>query len=78
MLAHKLFIILVDAVPGASEVVSVQTISQFLSFMKQDVNMLIEEIIIATVLLQRFILKQAEKDVHVLGAKNIGMILIIS
>ncbi|KAA6365660.1 MAG: hypothetical protein EZS28_038812, partial [Streblomastix strix] len=42
------------------------------------VNMLIEEIIIATVLLQRFILKQAEKDVHVLGAKNIGMILIIS
>ncbi|KAA6385107.1 MAG: hypothetical protein EZS28_019367 [Streblomastix strix] len=66
------------AVPGAIDIVSIESIALFLDILHQKVDLLVEEVIIATVLLQRLFQKQDQKGMHILSAKNIGMLLIVS
>ncbi|KAA6389157.1 MAG: hypothetical protein EZS28_015312 [Streblomastix strix] len=77
-LSERFFDILKLYVPGASDIVSIESISLFLDILQQKVDLLIEEGIIAAVLLQRLLQKQDQKGVHILNAKNIGMLLIVS
>ncbi|KAA6399808.1 MAG: hypothetical protein EZS28_004662 [Streblomastix strix] len=63
---------------GASDIASFQRIALVLDILRRKVNLLIEEGIVASVLLQRLILKQDQKGVHILSARNIGMLLIVS
>ncbi|KAA6393627.1 MAG: hypothetical protein EZS28_010847 [Streblomastix strix] len=77
-LAQKLIEILEEAVPGAGKVVSVLSIVNFIEFLKQKVGLMIEEGIIASALLEKFTRIQAQNGVHILCAKNIGMILIVA
>ncbi|KAA6365853.1 MAG: hypothetical protein EZS28_038621 [Streblomastix strix] len=65
-------------VPGASDIVSIESISLFLDILQQKVDLLVEEVIIATVLLQRFMQKQIQKGINILSTTNIGMLLIVS
>ncbi|KAA6402705.1 MAG: hypothetical protein EZS28_001776 [Streblomastix strix] len=78
LVTQKLFSILIDAVPGSSELISLQSIASFLELLYQKVDLQIEECIIATILLQRFIQKQELKNVYILNTSNAGMVLIVS
>ncbi|KAA6369428.1 MAG: hypothetical protein EZS28_035044 [Streblomastix strix] len=77
-LSERFFDILMQSVPGASDIVSIQRISLVLDILLRKVDLLIEEGIIASVLLQRLIQKQDQKGVHILSARNIGMLLVVS
>ncbi|KAA6375509.1 MAG: hypothetical protein EZS28_028965 [Streblomastix strix] len=76
-LAQKLFEILIDAVPNASEVVSTASIILFFKYMKLNVNISISESLETVLLLQRFISKQTEKGIQVLSSRNLGTMLVV-
>ncbi|KAA6384476.1 MAG: hypothetical protein EZS28_019995 [Streblomastix strix] len=76
-LSSKIFKILNEAIPEAFEVVPESGIYLFIEFMRQKVDLLIEEGAIALVLLQRFITKQSAKGINILNTRNIGMMLVV-
>ncbi|KAA6314977.1 MAG: hypothetical protein EZS28_055492, partial [Streblomastix strix] len=77
LIALKLFRILIDAVPNASDVVSTSRIMLFFKYMKLNVNITIDESLTAVALLQRFTSKQTEKGIQILSPKNIGTMLVV-
>ncbi|KAA6380461.1 MAG: hypothetical protein EZS28_024011 [Streblomastix strix] len=77
LIALKLFRILIDAVPNASDVVSTSRIMLFFKYMKLNMNITIDESISIVVLLQRFVSKQTEKSIQILSSRNIGTMLVV-
>lgn len=77
MFAKIIVKLLQESVPGANQVVSFDNVMQFLNFLRQKVNLLIHEGLIAIQLLKKFINKQQQKKMQVLSEKNSGTIILV-
>ncbi|KAA6376264.1 MAG: hypothetical protein EZS28_028209 [Streblomastix strix] len=76
LFSQKLFSI-IESSPSQIQVISFQSIQQFICHLREFLTTSVEEGIIAIAIMERFMEKQAQKGMHVLNARNIGTMLVI-
>ncbi|KAA6396891.1 MAG: hypothetical protein EZS28_007588 [Streblomastix strix] len=75
--AYRLSEIIVNASPQTNKSKLLSSILRLIEFLRQKVDLLIEEVVIANVLLKRFVEKLALKRKYTIDDKSIGMVIIV-